>query len=281
MYFYNARWYDPEVGRFIQADTIIPEPGVPLAWDRYAYGYNNPVNRVDPSGHRPCENGNCQINPLQYKVENDFGWILEDDWSGKEIQQVYVASQKVFNYVNNVTSGRGQQWMDMYLGFTIFKHGNFPGKPDYSYVTGSTIHVTSNWQGNESNHIIHELGHVYDNNTQGGGVCLSINGCGVLAEDITNGRCDATICGGGNADFLQYAIGGIPTGNRALNGVSGVPQGFQWGVASHGRLTYGDTGTAEYFAEAFMYMVVDQSKIPQSSTIVNIMNSFIFAEASN
>ncbi|MBN2257394.1 MAG: RHS repeat-associated core domain-containing protein [Anaerolineaceae bacterium] len=53
LYFYNARWYDPEVGRFIQADTIIPEPGVPLAWDRYAYGYNNPVKYTDPSGHNP------------------------------------------------------------------------------------------------------------------------------------------------------------------------------------------------------------------------------------
>jgi RHS repeat-associated protein len=36
LYFYNARWYDPELGRFIQADTIIPEPGNPMAWDRYA-----------------------------------------------------------------------------------------------------------------------------------------------------------------------------------------------------------------------------------------------------
>jgi RHS repeat-associated protein len=37
LYFYNARWYDPKTGRFIQADTIIPEPGNPQAWDRYAY----------------------------------------------------------------------------------------------------------------------------------------------------------------------------------------------------------------------------------------------------
>jgi RHS repeat-associated protein len=51
LYFYNARWYDPEVGRFIQADSIIPEPGNPLAWDRYAYVNNNPVNSIDPSGH--------------------------------------------------------------------------------------------------------------------------------------------------------------------------------------------------------------------------------------
>lgn len=62
--FYNARWYDPSLGRFAQADTIVPTQtqGV-QAWDRYAYVNNNPVKYVDPSGHGVCnerdENGEC------------------------------------------------------------------------------------------------------------------------------------------------------------------------------------------------------------------------------
>ncbi len=27
LYFYSARYYDPVLGRFIQADTIVPQPG--------------------------------------------------------------------------------------------------------------------------------------------------------------------------------------------------------------------------------------------------------------
>lgn len=27
LYFYNARWYDAQLGRFTQADTIVPGPG--------------------------------------------------------------------------------------------------------------------------------------------------------------------------------------------------------------------------------------------------------------
>jgi RHS repeat-associated protein len=52
LYFYNARWYDSSLGRFAQADTIIPEQtqGV-QAWDRYAYTNNNPLRYTDPSGH--------------------------------------------------------------------------------------------------------------------------------------------------------------------------------------------------------------------------------------
>jgi len=49
--FYNARWYDPSLGRFAQADTIVPS-GV-QGLDRYAYVNNSPLMYVDPSGHYP------------------------------------------------------------------------------------------------------------------------------------------------------------------------------------------------------------------------------------
>jgi RHS repeat-associated protein len=52
LHFYGARWYDSLLGRFIQADTVVPleSQGV-QAWDRYAYTNNNPVRYNDPSGH--------------------------------------------------------------------------------------------------------------------------------------------------------------------------------------------------------------------------------------
>jgi RHS repeat-associated protein len=51
--FYNARYYAPVLGRFVQADTIVPEPGNSQALNRYSYVYNNPLGYVDPSGHWP------------------------------------------------------------------------------------------------------------------------------------------------------------------------------------------------------------------------------------
>ena len=55
LYFYQARWYDPGLGRFAQPDSLVPvaSQGV-QAWDRYAYVNNNPVRFNDPSGHWPC-----------------------------------------------------------------------------------------------------------------------------------------------------------------------------------------------------------------------------------
>jgi RHS repeat-associated protein len=51
LYFYNARYYAPLSGRFVSADTIVPEPGNPQALNRYAYTLNNPLKHTDPSGH--------------------------------------------------------------------------------------------------------------------------------------------------------------------------------------------------------------------------------------
>ena len=42
--FYGSRYYDPALGRFIQADTIVPGAFNPQAFNRYAYVRNNPVN---------------------------------------------------------------------------------------------------------------------------------------------------------------------------------------------------------------------------------------------
>jgi RHS repeat-associated protein len=50
LYFYNARYYDPALGRFIQPDSIVPEPGNPQSFNRYSYVLNNPLRYTDPTG---------------------------------------------------------------------------------------------------------------------------------------------------------------------------------------------------------------------------------------
>ncbi len=51
LYCYKARYYDPDLGRFVQPDTVVPQPGDPQALNRYSYVRNNPVAYVDPDGH--------------------------------------------------------------------------------------------------------------------------------------------------------------------------------------------------------------------------------------
>jgi RHS repeat-associated protein len=51
LYFYNARFYDAGLGRFISPDSIIAGARNPQALNRYAYALNSPMNVIDPSGH--------------------------------------------------------------------------------------------------------------------------------------------------------------------------------------------------------------------------------------
>ena len=51
-YYLQSRYYDPVVGRFINADTIVAGEGeAPTESNLFAYCLNNPVNLSDPSGH--------------------------------------------------------------------------------------------------------------------------------------------------------------------------------------------------------------------------------------
>jgi RHS repeat-associated protein len=60
LYYYNARYYVPGIGRFASADTIVPNPANPQSLNRYSYVRNSPLNFTDPTGHRDCEfDGNC------------------------------------------------------------------------------------------------------------------------------------------------------------------------------------------------------------------------------
>jgi len=57
--FMRARYYHAGVGRFVSADTIVPNLANPQEWNRYGYCVNNPVIYVDPTGH--------QISPREYQ----------------------------------------------------------------------------------------------------------------------------------------------------------------------------------------------------------------------
>jgi RHS repeat-associated protein len=48
---FNARHYSTALARFVSADTIVQDPSDPQTLNRYAFGRNNPLRYVDPTGH--------------------------------------------------------------------------------------------------------------------------------------------------------------------------------------------------------------------------------------
>jgi RHS repeat-associated protein len=60
----GARWYLPETGRFLSADSIVPNPANPQSFNRFSYVNNRPLNLVDPTGHNgECPDDDCYTPP--------------------------------------------------------------------------------------------------------------------------------------------------------------------------------------------------------------------------
>ena len=89
LYFYNARWYDNQLGRFAQADTIVPDPYNPLDWNRYAYARYNPVNNTDPSKHYVFENDPDEPRYVQNDTSNT-GSDLLFSFDTKTVAEKYI-----------------------------------------------------------------------------------------------------------------------------------------------------------------------------------------------
>ncbi len=103
LYFFQARFYDASLGRFLSADTIVPNSNNPQSFNRYTYVGNNPVKRIDPSGHVECNGAlsdgvtNCTQatqadrrsadiaayhQMVQYKIEHDT--CCSNSWKYRE-----------------------------------------------------------------------------------------------------------------------------------------------------------------------------------------------------
>jgi RHS repeat-associated protein len=89
LYYYNARWYDAKLGRFAQADAIVPEVSKSGSFDRYSYTFNNPIRYSDPTGNF-SEDEICRYwgycgEDARSMMEQDYGKILSDIMWSEEI----------------------------------------------------------------------------------------------------------------------------------------------------------------------------------------------------
>ena len=96
LYFYNARYYDPKIGRFISADTIIPAMANPQAWNRYAYVLNNPLRYTDPTGRNHMGYGDLSNAGNYYRAQttrsDEFGFC--GCWTATDLSLLATSTPK-------------------------------------------------------------------------------------------------------------------------------------------------------------------------------------------
>jgi hypothetical protein len=63
----KARFFDPDAGRFLQPDSIVPDYADPQSLNRYSYVLNNPLKYTDPTGHDGISTcGGCELLGYYY-----------------------------------------------------------------------------------------------------------------------------------------------------------------------------------------------------------------------
>lgn len=86
----GARFYDPEIGRFLSVDPVHFVEESPTSFNRYAYGNNSPYSYVDPDGELPI----LLLIPLVVKGI-DYGITAYDTYQAYQEGGVEAAAKEV------------------------------------------------------------------------------------------------------------------------------------------------------------------------------------------
>jgi RHS repeat-associated protein len=168
LYFYNARWYDPAAGRFIQADTIVP--GGVQGLDRYAYVNNNPLRYTDPSGHDKKSN-ECGPDGIYcdnlISFEEKYGISFSGEWSNDDRAAVKSAVKAVAAKFGAVT-GRNSAFIwgqvygdiDFAMGCSIDICGDVGGITNSAHSI--SFSALDSGYLRARNNVVHELGHAFE-----------------------------------------------------------------------------------------------------------------------
>jgi len=165
LYYYVARWYDPIIAHFAQADTIVPSPGNAVAYDRYAYVINNPILLNDPSGHYAVEESNSKFDKLgsisshrklleyvlpQYEVTYDERYTTNDL---SEIYQAVYAIGKLF--ADDAVEGFTKAYDEIGI-YASSGEGTYCQSGGYGFTC-------TNYVGKLDRYLVaHELGHTFN-----------------------------------------------------------------------------------------------------------------------
>jgi RHS repeat-associated protein len=97
--FLRARYYAPEIGRFMTRDVWPGDYSKPMSYNSWLYAYANPVNLRDPSGRDP----NCRLAPKECAYERMIEIIRETEPDRAEALIRLFEDDELFETWGNVT----------------------------------------------------------------------------------------------------------------------------------------------------------------------------------
>jgi RHS repeat-associated protein len=145
LYYYGARYYDAVIGRFVQADTIVPNPGNPQSLNRYSYVNNNPLKYTDPTGHMVAEDSTAGPTPPPDPYDLTYWLVMEMNQHSvsPEIMQIWVLNQLAAGSGLPGTSCKALAF-HMYIQLVADRH-RWDFKYQIEYKLGDSIELGGEW----------------------------------------------------------------------------------------------------------------------------------------
>lgn len=146
LYNYDARLYDPVVGRFVTADSIVEDFFTPQTLNRYTYVRNNPLRYTDPTGHETTG----EVIKRKGEAAAAAGKnVTAYAWAFAEAAWTFFGAESVSKVADKAASGRSDVGAGDYVGAALdiltlgkgsgaLKTGKTLGSKVFSKITTKT-----------------------------------------------------------------------------------------------------------------------------------------------
>ncbi|WP_226992340.1 RHS repeat domain-containing protein [Desulfatibacillum aliphaticivorans] len=139
LYNYDARHYDPAIGRFISPDSLIPNLYDPQQLNPYAYCRNNPLIYVDPTGH---DDELSSDDPMGNTSDSDASTEKTTETKTEQNSSDTTVSNEVKEGISegvDELEKKGRSLLDKIRGLIPSSFGGMNSIDGYSYIDGKFV----------------------------------------------------------------------------------------------------------------------------------------------
>ncbi|WP_346848224.1 RHS repeat-associated core domain-containing protein, partial [uncultured Clostridium sp.] len=141
-YYLQSRYYNPEWGRFLNADAIGGSIGELLSHNTFAYCNNNPVNAKDPNGFRPIYTQGeetAAMRKASYKAMAKVAAVTNSRYTNTSVNNG-ITKKETFNTAKNVVKNAGAGLAIFGVVDTVWSiNKNFKDSKSLGEAWGKTI----------------------------------------------------------------------------------------------------------------------------------------------